>query len=220
MSTTVVTYFRDKTFLEKLVLKKSFWALLVIFGFTFPLVKSIFRELPPELPILYKLNSYVLTDENGKEFGSNNLKGKVYIANFAFTSCPTICPDLMKKTQIIQKRIRGLGDRAAIVTFTVDPETDTPQTLFKYARELNANPYIWSFLTGPEEKLKDLINNGFKVPLGEKAQTENIYDITHSGKFVLVDGKNQIRGYYGDSKQDINKLMIDLGLLVNRTQIN
>jgi protein SCO1/2 len=149
--------------------------------------------------------------------------GKYYIANFMFTSCPTTCPALMDRMDVVQKRIRGLGTKAAIVTFTVDPTTDTPEVLFKYARKRNTNPFIWNFLTGTEADLKKVVIDGYKVPMGNKEAVEKkldnktvtLFDIAHSEKVVLVDDKGRVRGYYGTDKVEMDRLMIDMGLLVN-----
>ena len=109
-----------------------------------------------------------------------------------------------------------MGQKVAIVSITVDPENDNPKVLFKHARKLNANPYVWKFLTGTQEQLNSLLIKGFKVPMGEKPVDVDLYDIAHSGKIVLVDYKGDIRGYYSSDKDGVNKLMIDLGLIVNR----
>lgn len=203
-------------FLSKLLRSKVFWALFCLFFFTYPLLRSVNRELPPDLPVLSTLPKYELVDENGSAFGAKDLAGRFYLANFHFTNCPTICAKLMETTQKIQKRIKGMGQKVAIVSFTVDPDNDTPQTLFKHARKLNANPYVWKFLTGTKDELNSLLIQGFKVPMGEKPANVDLYDIAHSGKIVLVDYKGDIRGYYSSDENGVNKLMIDLGLIVNR----
>ena len=117
--------------------------------------------------------------------------------------------------QKIQKRVKGLGDRIALLSFSVDPENDTPKRLFKVARKWKANPYIWKFLTADLDHVKSVLVDGFKVPIGDKKYSKSIYDIAHSEKIVLVDQKGFIRGYYKMEKNDINRLMIDLGLLAN-----
>jgi protein SCO1/2 len=214
MDTAVV---RKDHFIERLVMNKLFWLVFCMFFFAYPVVRSMFRELPPEQAVLFQLPEYNLTDENGKPFGSNDLKGKIYIASFHFTSCPTICPKLMKTLQKVQKRIKGVGQAGAIVSYTVDPQTDTPEVLFKKAREVKANPYVWKFLTGTKEDLKKLLIDGFKVPMGEQEAYEtNLYDIAHTGKLVLVDAEGKVRGYYSTDRVDIDKLMIDMGLLINK----
>ena len=123
--TTAFTFIREDK-LAQLVSSKLFWTLFVFVVFSYPLVRSMYRELPPELPKLFKLNEYELKNEFNLPFGSKDLKGKPYLATFAFTSCPTTCPGLMEKMQVIQKRVKGLGTKVGMVTYSVDPANDTP----------------------------------------------------------------------------------------------
>lgn len=209
------------TFIDRLVKSKLFWFLFCSFFFAYPLIRSLNRELPEQLPIISKVPTFKFTDENGKPFGSDDLKGRVYLASFFFTSCPTTCPRLMEKMKKIQHRVRGVGQKIALVSFSVDPEVDTPQVLFKKAREYNANPFIWKFLVGSQEKTKSLLIDGFKVPLGDREAYKddpNVYDIVHSSRLVLVDVNGNIRGYYRDEDNSINQMMIDIGLLINRSK--
>jgi len=211
--------------LHNLVRSKWFWLFFWLFSFSFPIVKTLVRELPPPLPIYGQVPEFQLTNEFGKPFGSSDLKGKFYIANFMFTSCPTTCPKLMETMDTVQKRIKGLGTKAAIVSFSVDPSNDTPDVLYKYARKRNSNPYVWNFLTGERATISKLLVDGFKVPMGNKEKIVrtvgndqvSLMDIVHSEKVVLVDNFGQIRGFYSTDKMGINKLMIDLGLLVNNS---
>lgn len=218
-------YIRDDNWFHKLIRMKSFWFIFWAVSFAIPVYRSINRTLPPPLPIYYQVPEFSLTNEFKKPFGSIDLKGKFYIANFMFTSCPSTCPALMEKMDTIQNRIKGLGTKAALVTFTVDPDTDTPEVLFKFARKRNTNPFIWNFLTGSKTDLEKIVVDGFKVPMGKKEEvvkkledkTVSLLDIAHSEKVVLVDDKGQIRGYYGTDKFELDRLMIDMGLLVNNT---
>lgn len=207
---------RQSNWIERLMTKKSFWFIACGFFFIYPLAKSVNRDLPKELPILSDLPAYAFTDENGKTFGSNELKGKVYIANFVFTTCQTSCPVILNRVQMVQHRMRGVIDRAAIVTFTVDPQTDTSEILYKKARDLKANPVVWRFLRAPITETKKLLVDGFKVPVGDKEIANSVMDVAHSNKLVLVDQDGKIRGYYSIEKDGINQLMIDTGLLINR----
>ncbi len=223
MGQTVNSYYREDSWLQRLIRKKSFWLIFWVVMFSYPIYRSVNRTLPPPLPVYYTVPEFSLTNEFGKPFGSKDLKGKFYIVNFMFTSCPTTCPALMAKMDLVQKRIRGLGTKAAIVSFTVDPKTDTPEVLYKYARKRHSNPFIWTYLTGPKADLEKIIIDGFKVPMGEKAEVQkqvgnevvSLFDIVHSEKLVLVDNFGQVRGYYGTDKIEMDKMMIDLGLLVN-----
>ncbi len=222
---TSLGYIRNESFLEKIVSKKFFWLFFVVLFFSYPIYRSMNRVLPEPLPVLYDAPKFNLTNEFGKPFGSADLAGKPYIANFMFSSCPTTCPALMEKMQLIQKRVRGLGTNFGIVSFTVDPENDTPKVLHRYARALQANPHVWSFLTGEKQELKEILIDGFKVPMGEFEQIEGVvdgatvslFDIAHTNKVVLVDREGQIRGYYSTTKEDIDRLMIDVGLLINNS---
>lgn len=208
-------HIRSSNFLEKLVRHWAFWVFFVAFGFSYPIYRSVNRILPPELPIIGQVPEFRLTSENGLPFGSEDLKGKVYLANFIFSKCPSVCPRMLGDLEEVQKRVRGTGQKVSIVTFTVDPENDTPKVLFDLARRHHANPFVWTFLTDPnKEELFKLYRDGFKV--GVEQNPKDLFDIAHTEKIVLVDQENRIRGYYNFEKDDINQLMIDVGLLINR----
>jgi protein SCO1/2 len=208
-------FMRKANWVERLVGSQYFWPLFVSFVFMYPIWRSMNRILPPELPIIAQVPEYELISENGQRFGSKSLKGRVYLANFIFARCPSICPKMLSELEKVQKRIRGTGTKVAIVTFTVDPEYDNEKVLFDLARKHHANPFIWTFLTGPnKEDLFKLYRNGLKV--GVENNSKNLMDIAHTEKIVLVDSLGRIRGYYSFETNSINKLMIDVGLLINR----
>ena len=224
MTTETVKYVRDESKFEKLIQSKLFWVIFIVLGFAYPIYRSVNRELPPELPKLYSVPEFKLTNSFGKPFGSNDLKGKIYMASFMFTSCPTTCPGLIERMKVAQKRLKGLGQKVALLSISVDPDYDTPEVLHKYARRNKANPYVWKFLTGSRSDLRALLIDGFKVPMGDKEAVEGVVgdekvtllDIVHSEKLVLVDEEGMIRGYYSTDTDGMNKMMIDVGLLVNR----
>ncbi len=210
-------HIRQSNIVEKLIRNPLFWVLFVVFGFSYPVYRSIYRILPPELPILAHVPEFEMINENGQRFGSKDLNGRVYLANFIFTRCPSVCPKMTKEMEKIQKRVKGLGQKVALISFTVDPKFDSEKVLFDYARKIHANPYVWTFLTGSNEnqELFKLYKEGFKVPV-ENDGSENLMTIAHAEKIVLVDTLNRIRGYYDFNDNSINKLMIDVGLLINR----
>jgi protein SCO1/2 len=218
MSTQTVlgpTYIRKTNWFEKLIRSKLFWVLFIAYGFSYPIYRSLNRTLPPEPPIIAQVPEYELISENGQRFGSKQLKGRVYLASFVFTRCPTVCPKMLREMESIQKRVRGTGQKVAIVSFTVDPEFDNESVLFKTARQYKANPFIWTFLTGSDtEAMFKLYRDGFKV--GVEHNPKSLLDIAHSEKIVLVDGDNRVRGFYDFETNSVNKLMIDVGLLINR----
>ncbi|OIQ18588.1 MAG: hypothetical protein BM556_10065 [Bacteriovorax sp. MedPE-SWde] len=217
---------RSNTFIEKLVSSKLFWIVFVLFTFSYPIIRSVNRKLPPPLPVIKKLPEFALLNGFNKPYGTKELHGKAYIANFIFTTCPSSCLRLSKEMEKIQKRIRGMGQKVALVSFTVDPLTDKPAVLYKYARKRRANPHIWTFLTGEKEAMKKIIIDGFEVPMGEREESEmmlegetiTMFDIAHTEKFALVDYNGNVRGYYDSTRDGINQLMIDIGLLMNRKE--
>lgn len=214
-TTTSPEFIRETSPVEKLVRSKLFWVMFILFGFSYPIYRSINRILPPELPIIAQVPDFELISENGQRFGSKDLKGRVYLANFVFARCPSVCPKMLTDLEKVQKRVRGTGTKVAIVTFTVDPEYDNEKVLFDLARRHKANPFVWTFLTGSDkEAMFKLYRDGFKV--GVEQNPKDMFDIAHSEKIVLVDQDNRVRGYYSFEANDVNKLMIDVGLLINR----
>ncbi len=208
-------FIRKTNVVEILVRSKLFWVFFLVFGFSYPIYRSLNRTLPPELPIIAQVPDFELISENGQRFGSKDLKGRVYLANFVFARCPSVCPKMLADLEKIQKRVRGTGKKVAIVTFTVDPEHDNEKVLFDLARKHKANPFTWTFLTGTDkDAMFKLYRDGFKV--GVEKNPKDLFDIAHSEKIVLVDGENRVRGFYSFETNDVNKLMIDVGLLINR----
>lgn len=214
-STTQPEFIRKSNVVETLVRSKLFWVLFLLFGFSYPVYKSLNRTLPPPLPVIAQVPDFELISENGQRFGSKDLKGRVYLANFVFARCPSVCPKMLGDLEKIQKRVKGTGTKVAIVTFTVDPEHDNEKVLFDLARKHHANPFVWTFLTGEDkEAMFKLYRDGFKV--GVEQNPKDMFDIAHTEKIVLVDGENRVRGFYSFDKDEVNKLMIDVGLLINR----
>jgi protein SCO1/2 len=213
--TTLTGYKRQDTFFEKVIASKIFWIVFILYSAGWPIYRTLNRTLPDPLPKIAVVPNFTFTNQFGKPFGSQNLSGKLYLANFIFTSCPSTCPLSMQRMQKLQKRMRGLGDKVGILSFTVDPKTDTPEVLNQYANKNRTNPFIWNLVTAPEAEMKKLLMEGFKVPMGEREVIANLIDVAHTEKIVLVDAQGTIRGFYGPEEKDSNQLMIDVGLLAN-----
>ena len=128
-----------------------------------------------------------LTSQTGALFDSSSLQGHVWVADFIYTNCPGPCPLMSRRMKRIAQATDG-GVR--MVSFTVDPARDTPPVLTAYGQRYDADPQRWSFLTGDPKTLEMLDRDAFK--LGDLDPSFN-----HSTRFVLVDGKGRIRGYYG-----------------------
>ena len=158
------------------------------------------------LPELYPIAEFQLTDATGAPFGLENLQDTMWVANFMFTSCPSICPTLSANMATLHKQFADTSD-IQFVSVTVDPETDTPEVLAEYATRFGADPARWHFLTGPIEDIHTLAAESFKV-----GSVDN--PVFHSDKFILVDDKGYIRGYYtGTDIDDVQRLATDIELL-------
>ena len=139
----------------------------------------------------------------------NNLKGKVWVADFIFTTCTMACPMMTGNMNIIHKKYKK-NDDVRLVSISVYPEYDTPEVLTKYASQYDANTSRWYFLTGEESTVKRVIKDGFKI-----GDYEDI--IFHSEKFALVDKKGMIRAYYNGMKtEDMKKLKKDINILLKQ----
>jgi cytochrome oxidase Cu insertion factor (SCO1/SenC/PrrC family) len=155
--------------------------------------------------------SFQLTNQDGQSFGSAQLTGKIWIADFIFTSCAGPCPMISSRMSGLQKPLQKTD--VHLVSFTVDPEKDTPEILRGYAEKLHAGPARWDFLTGSKSAIYDLSKNGFKLAAADGSQDEGVP--VHSTRFVLVDRQGEIRGYYDATAPDaVTKLLADTSHLL------
>jgi protein SCO1/2 len=141
---------------------------------------------------------FSLVAPSGARFGSDELRGHVYVASFFFTRCGSICPALMKQMSRLEQRYREDGfDSIRLVSITVDPEHDTPDVLRETEKRYGADGSRWVLLTGTREEIHSLAVDGLKIAVGDAAAGEDgAIDIAHSGKLVLVDAEGGVRGYY------------------------
>jgi len=166
---------------------------------------------PATLPVLGAVPDFTLTAHTGQPIMRDALQGKVWVANFFFTTCRSICPIMQDNMTEVQK---AFADNPAvqIVSFTVDPEHDTVQVLDEYARKKGALPGKWLFVTGEKKAIYRLARHGFKLAAEDvPEQLEGtIHDFIHSDKFVLVDTQGRIRGYYsGLDTEQVRRLIED-----------
>lgn len=174
------------------------------------LLQRLARPAPP--PVLFQAPPFSLTDRSGRTVTRDDLAGRPWIADFIFTRCAASCPAMTARMARLRRELPA--GSARFVSFTVDPAHDTPQVLARYAASFGAGP-DWLFLTGGEEELHRLSREGFKLavdaapPPGTASPQE---PILHSTRFVLVDGRGRIRGYYdGFDEESLAKLERDLG---------
>jgi len=159
------------------------------------------------LPTYGRIKNFELTDSNNSSFNLSQLKNKVWVADFIFTTCGTICP-IMTKNMASLHRSYKLDDRVDFISVSVNPEYDTPKRLKEFSNKYQADTQNWHFLTGSRKKIRDVVVGSFKLGSIEEP-------IFHSAKFVLVDTQRNIRGYYdGTETKEINELFKDIALLL------
>lgn len=155
---------------------------------------------------------FEFTNHNGQPFGSTELSGKIWIADFIFSTCPGPCPMISSRMSEMQRPLENSD--VHLVSFTVDPETDTPEVLREYAAKLHAKPGRWDFLTGPKAAIYDLTRQGFKLGVSDGAEEKAGVPV-HSTRAVLVDRRGVIRGYYDVTAPDaVTKLLADTNKLL------
>jgi protein SCO1/2 len=161
----------------------------------------------PGNQLLGRIGSFELTDQTGARFGSNDLAGRYYIADFIFTSCAGVCPTMTSAMAELERQFAD-DDRVRFVSITVDPDTDTPERLAEYAARFGAAPDRWHFLTGPTAEIETLARDRFMLGSGDEP-------INHSSRFVLVDDSGGIRGYFdGTDAESVAILRSDLARLL------
>ncbi len=172
--------------------------------------KSLLRK-----GIGHKIQNFSFTDQLGKKFGSKEVKNKIYVAEYFFTTCGTICPKMNLQMHRVHQEFKK-NSNFEILSFTVDPETDTVQQLFSYAEAHDANHQAWHFLTGNKTDLYNLARKSYFVlkPAETRNQGDIGSDFIHTQYFVLVDKQARIRGYYdGTDEKKVDLLIHDIHLL-------
>lgn len=163
------------------------------------------RPSAPPLPVVSRVPEFAFETESRRPFTRSGLEGRVTIADFIFTSCAGTCPMMSTKMASLQEELAGDGG-VQFVSFSVDPETDTPEALAAYGKGYGAVPGKWTFLTGPRKEIYALTRDGFHLGL----DTEGVDAIIHSQKFVLVDARADIRGYYdSEDEAEMQRLVRD-----------
>ncbi len=159
----------------------------------------------------HAIADFSFTNQNGETVTQADYTGKIYIADFFFTTCPTICPIMTKNMADIQERIAN-DDEVLLLSHSVTPEIDSVAQLKKYAIEKGVNDAKWNLVTGDKKQIYDLARRSY---LAVKTDGDGgPFDMIHTENFVLIDKEKRVRGYYDGTKtEDIDKLMEDLVIL-------
>ncbi len=161
------------------------------------------------LAVHHQLPDFNLTNQRGHAMSLSDLSGKVWVADFIFTSCPTICPPMTDEMVRLQNEFASESE-LRFVSFSVDPERDTPAVLSRYADDFGVDGSRWAFLTGEKTSIYQLAHDGFNLATGHRGS-----EILHSTRFVLVDRQGKVRGYYDSrSKANLKRLRRDIKTLL------
>ncbi len=138
--------------------------------------------------------NFMFTDQDGNSFGSEDLHGEVWVANFIFTNCETVCPPMTAHMAKLQQMLEDEGLHAEFVSFSVDPEVDTPEALKAYASKFEANFSNWHFLTGyTQAEIEEFAKNNFATLVQKPSGNDQVI---HGTKFYLVDQSGKIAGEF------------------------
>ncbi len=197
--------------------------IILIFGiWAIPKIVDHYSE--PDLAVIGTVPNFSFTDQNGKTISNANYKGKVYVAEFFFSTCPSICPIMNRNMVKVQNEFYG-NPNLGIASFSIDPEYDTPEVLQDYAESYQITNPNWHLLTGDKARIFELANNGFNLYVGENSEVEGGFE--HSGYFALIDQEGKIRSRYdehgnpiiyydGLEAEGIQMLIEDIELLIEK----
>lgn len=209
--------------------ERLIWGMLVvvIVGLTGAALLTRLRTPAREpLPVITQLPHFTLTNRDGRTVNLGDFAGSPWIADFIFTRCPGICPFMSQQMSRLASKLPSSGT-VRLVSFSVDPDYDTPEVLQEYAERHHA-PDHWYFLTGEREKIRSLSRDGFLLAVAEPTEEdqaaaedagESIEPIVHSNRFVLVDRAGRIRGYYDAfDEKEVAKLLRDVRTLLDESR--
>ena len=174
-----------------------------------------YKQIPKRLPTYgnpgHHVEDFSFTNQDGKTITNKDLDGKIYVVEYFFTTCEGICPKMNDNMAKVYEAFRG-QNAVAILSHTVDPETDTVEQLKRYSLKFDADASQWNFVTGPKAALYNMAINSYLVTAVEDTNHKEVLpDFIHSEKFVLVDKEKHIRGSYdGTNASDVKKLISDI----------
>jgi protein SCO1 len=205
------------------LLRRILWTVLIVtvFGLMVLFAYQSFRNTQncsplTELPKYHQIPDFTLTERSGQVFSKSDLAGKIWVANFIFTSCHGPCPIISSRFQELQSML-DRTENVRLVSFSVDPATDTPEVLTNYSKRFLANPDRWVFLTGEPAPMHKLIIEGFLLPVTENPTDKvDLYGrYLHSSKLLLIDGTGTVRGIYdGIPAESVPHILKDIGFLM------
>jgi protein SCO1/2 len=172
------------------------------------------------LPRYGPLPKFSLQNQRGQTVTQRDLQGRVLVVDFIFTSCPDVCPLLTEQLQALHKQLPPRA-KLGLVSFSVDPEHDTPQRLQRFAAQHGADLPDWWFLTGPLDEVKRVVTSGFKQAMqAQPVAAGQPANVLHGTHFVLVDAAGQIRGFYASDADGRAALKAAVKVLLDETRLS
>ena len=160
----------------------------------------------------HRIADFKLINQNGDTITQDNYKNQIYVADFFFTTCQTICPIMTKNMEQLQRKL--MDKNVKLLSHTVMPEIDSVPQLKAYAKKKGVIDSKWNLVTGSKKQIYDLARKSYLVA---KVKPYSLYDLIHTENFVLVDQKNRIRGYYdGTNKEELKLLLEDIDYLLSK----
>ncbi len=167
----------------------------------------------PDYDRIHTIEEFAFQDQNNQRITNDNFDGRVYVANFFFTTCPGICPKMTENMMLIQDEFEDSG-KVKILSHSVTPWIDTVKQLKRYAKEYNINDKMWHLATGPKETIYSIARNSYFIE-GEMGLQLSSDDFLHTENFILVDQKRRVRGIYnGTIVSQIELLIEDINSLI------
>jgi protein SCO1/2 len=167
----------------------------------------------PSLPTFGALPELSFLDQEARPFTTAGMHGRVWIADFIYTTCMMACPRLTARMGLVQSRLKDEGPEIQLVSFSILPETDTPPVLKEYGRKYHQDPARWTFVTGKTDVLLNQLSDGFKTALAREPRLASGNDSNfvslHGDLFVLIDATGTVRGYYKRDDADLDRLIAD-----------
>jgi protein SCO1/2 len=171
------------------------------------------RSAPP--PLL-EPGAWSLVDHDGKPYGTHDLSGKVWIADFFFTRCPSICPELTRKLDEVRKQFPD-DPNIAFVSFSVDPDYDTPEVLRNHRSKLGIQDPHWRFVTGSKENVHEWLSERLRLHVGlpeREDPQDDLFDISHTSRFALFDQNGALRALSSTDEPGLARLVGAASLLL------
>jgi len=171
------------------------------------------REFVNGDSVYHTIPDFSFVNQDSCIITNKTYEGKIYVADFFFTVCPTICPVMKKQLLRVYEKYKE-NPKVGILSHTIDPRHDSVQVLKEYATRLGIDGTMWNFVTGDKSKIYKLGEKSYYITAGEDSTAAG--GIIHSGAFILVDTKRRVRGIYDGTKEtDVTKLIKDMEVLLN-----